>query len=574
LNGHVVPYEVHPKLRDFQNFLYLLWKHLNLPDPTPVQYDIARFLQDRSNDRIIIEAFRGVGKSWITSAYVLWCLYLEPWINVLVVSASQQRADAFSIFTKKLIHEVPVLAPLRPRKDQRTSNIAFDVGPAEPDHAPSVRAVGVTGSLTGSRADLIVPDDVEVPGNSMTPHLRERLFEIVKEFDSILKPGVGARVCYLGTPQNEESLYNELRTRGYVARIWPSRIPTAVQVTGYGGALAPLVSDRLDEPAGTPVDPARFDDETLLERELSLGRSTYALQFQLDTTLSDAEKYPLRCSDLIVMDLDDKKAPEQLIWGRDRDLEHSLPCVGFRGDRYYRPISVDGSWIPYEGSAMAIDPAGRGKDKTAYAVVKNLNGYLFVLKVATVRSEEGYDDPALKEIVEVAKRYDVTNVIVESNFGDGMFCRLLGRHMYDKKTGHACSIEEIRHSTQKEQRIIDTLEPVMNQHRLVMNTSVVEEDTGNMESVGEERLRNHRLFYQMTRISRDRGALLHDDKLDALAIAVAYWVKVMGQDETTKMSERREELLEEDYKNWENTVFVGGSISVEGDDPTEAFLAN
>ena len=58
------------KINDFRNFLYIAWKHLRLPEPTPIQYDIANYLQYGSQ-RQIISAFRGCGKSWITSAYVL-----------------------------------------------------------------------------------------------------------------------------------------------------------------------------------------------------------------------------------------------------------------------------------------------------------------------------------------------------------------------------------------------------------------------------------------------------------------------------------------------------------------------
>ena len=57
------------RIKNFKNFLYLCWKHLNLPEPTPIQYDIADYLQS-SDKRLVIEAFRGVGKSWITSAFV------------------------------------------------------------------------------------------------------------------------------------------------------------------------------------------------------------------------------------------------------------------------------------------------------------------------------------------------------------------------------------------------------------------------------------------------------------------------------------------------------------------------
>ena len=62
--------EVLGKLKDFKNFLYVCWKHLNLPHPTPVQYDMADYIQDATLRRLVVQAFRGAGKSWITSAFV------------------------------------------------------------------------------------------------------------------------------------------------------------------------------------------------------------------------------------------------------------------------------------------------------------------------------------------------------------------------------------------------------------------------------------------------------------------------------------------------------------------------
>jgi hypothetical protein len=160
----------HPILQDFRKFTYVVWKHLNLPEPTPVQYDIAAYLQNGPR-RSVIEAFRGVGKSWLTSAFVCWLLLNNPQLKILVVSASKERADAFSTFVKRLINEIPALNHLKPQDGQRDSVIAFDVGPALPDHSPSVKSVGITGQITGSRADVLIADDVEVPNNSATQML-------------------------------------------------------------------------------------------------------------------------------------------------------------------------------------------------------------------------------------------------------------------------------------------------------------------------------------------------------------------------------------------------------------------
>ena len=96
------------QLKDFRNFLFVVWKHLNLPDPTPIQYDIADYMQ-HGPKRSVVEAFRGVGKSWICSAYVVHQLLLDPSKNFLVVSASKTRSDDFSTFTLRIIREIPML---------------------------------------------------------------------------------------------------------------------------------------------------------------------------------------------------------------------------------------------------------------------------------------------------------------------------------------------------------------------------------------------------------------------------------------------------------------------------------
>ena len=185
------------KLTDFRNFLYTTWKFLRLPEPTPIQYSIADYLQHGSQRQIIC-AFRGAGKSWITSSFVLWKLLLDPQLNILVVSASKNRADDFSTFCLRLLHEMPILQHLYPRDTQRQSKISFDVSPALASHQPSVKSLGITSQLTGSRADLIIADDIETSGNTQTQLMRDKLSEAIKEFEAIIKPDT-SRIVFLGT---------------------------------------------------------------------------------------------------------------------------------------------------------------------------------------------------------------------------------------------------------------------------------------------------------------------------------------------------------------------------------------
>ena len=550
-----VPIEKDP-LTDFRKFLFVVWDHLNLPKPTDVQYDIAKYVQ-HGPKRSIIEAFRGVGKSWITSAYVVWLLYMNPQLNILVVSASKTRSDDFTTFTLRLLKEIPVLAHLIPTEDQRQSRISFDVGPAAASHAPSVKSVGVTGQLAGSRADVLIADDIEVPNNSATQGMRDKLSEAVKEFDAILKPD--GRIIYLGTPQNQESLYNKLPDRGYELRIWPARYPSEDQMIGYGDKIAPLIVSRLENDKdllGISTDPDRFSDFDLMEREASYGRSGFSLQFMLDTRLSDAERYPLKVGDLVVMDVPIHEGPEKVLWASDdQHIIQELPNVAFNGDHYHKPMFLPDSFVEYSGSVMSIDPSGRGKDETGYAVVKMLNGYLYVRRCGGVAG--GYTEEALQKLAVIAKEEEVNEIIVESNFGDGMFNQLmlpvLGKI-------HPVTMSEVRHNTQKEKRIIDVLEPVMNQHRLVVDKKVIQQDYDSCQNLPPEQALRYQLMYQMTRITNDRGALTNDDRLDALAMAVQYWVDAMAQDAEHKIQSRREEVLMDEVSRMKDIAGLGFAV--------------
>ena len=527
---------------DFRNFLYLAWKHLALPDPTPIQYDIADYLQ-KGPKRLIIQAFRGVGKSWITSAFVVWKLLCDPQLKFLVVSASKQRSDDFSTFTKRIIHEMPILQHLKAREDQRSSNVAFDVAPSRASHAPSVKSVGITGQIVGSRAHIIVADDVEVLSNALTQVMRDKLGEVVKEFDAVVMPTVG-RIVYLGTPQVEESLYSSLQDRGYECRIWPARMPDNRLQEFYGSRLSPFIST-LPIKTGIPTDPLRFDDLDLTEREASYGKSGFSLQFMLDTSGEDDQRYPLKLRDLLVIPLDSDKGPGRVLYGKDELLD--LPAVGLTGDYFYKPFEVSKDYYEYTGAALHLDPSGRGADETGYVVTKLLNGKIFVLAVGGLKG--GYDRGTLTQLAKIAQKHRVNIIEIEANFGDGMYTELFKPVLNQY---HQCYVEEIKHSKQKEARIIDVLEPIMNQHRLVIDFNEAEQD---YEKSKDEPRRQ--LFYQMTRLTRDKGSLQYDDRIDVLAMGVNYWVEQMAADESLAYDERKNAQFEENIKSFMAAVDQG-----------------
>lgn len=533
---------------DFVFFLFVLWKALSLPVPTRCQIDMAKKLSAGDNRRFILQAFRGIGKSFITCAFVVWKLWNNPDLKFMIVSASKERADANSIFIKRIIDLMPQLQELKPKQGQRDAVISFDVGPAKPDHSPSVKSVGITGQLTGSRADILIADDVEVPNNSATQAARDRLSELVKEFDAILKPG--GTIIYLGTPQNEMTLYRELEGRGYTTTIWPARYPRDKKDwQSYGDRLAPMLQAELEEDPESfywrPTDEVRFDDTDLKERELSYGKAGFALQFMLNPNLSDAEKYPLKLRDLIVADLDPESSPMVYQWlPNHQNKREDVPNVGLMGDSYHTYQTVGSAFSSYTQKILVIDPSGRGKDETGYAVLYQLNGYIFAMEVGGMRG--GYEDSTLEALAKIGRKWKVNEYVIEGNFGDGMYLELF------KPVAariHPAAVTEVKSKGQKELRICDVLEPIMGSHRLIVNAAAIVQDYQTASDKDGVRNPIYSLFYQMTRISRERGALAHDDRLDALAIGVQFFVESMAKDANKGEREVTEEWLEEQMEN-------------------------
>ena len=535
---------------DFKLFLQALWGQLDLPEPTKAQYAIAEYLQSGPK-RLQIQAFRGVGKSWITGAFVLWTLFNNPEKKIMIISASKERADNMSIFLQKLIIETPWLSHLQPKSDDaRWSRISFDVN-CSPSQAPSVKSVGITGQLTGSRADLMILDDIEVPGNSMTEFMREKLLQLCTEAESILTPKDDSRIMYLGTPQTTFTIYRKLAERNYRPFVWPARVPRSL--SNYEGLLAPQLQEDIDTGAQEwdVTDPDRFNDEDLIEREAAMGRSNFMLQFMLDTSLSDADKFPLKMSDLVVTSVNPTTAPDSVVWCSDpKNVIKDAPTVGLPGDYFYSPMQLQGDWVPYTETICSVDPSGRGSDETTAAYLSQRNGVLYLHEMRAYK--DGYSDTTLLDILKGCRKYNVTTLLIESNFGDGIVAELFKKHI--AQTKQPLNVEETRANVRKEDRIIDTLEPVLNQHRLVVDKSVIEWDYASNPDTAPEKRLEYMLFYQMSRMCREKGAVRHDDRIDALAQGVKYFTDILSVSAQQEIINRKRDEWNDMILNWEDDL--------------------
>ena len=516
---------------DFEAYTNYVYQQIGLSNTTPLQSRICTHL-GANPSRLILEAARGTGKSWIGAIYTTWRLLRNPDEKILVVSASGPKAIEIATFIRRLFEEVPLLNHLRPAKDSRDSVLSFDVAGAKTAIAPSVSALGITSQITGKRATLVLADDVEVPSNSMTEMMREKLLQRTGEFEALLVPDVPSSIIYLGTPQSMESIYNKLE---YPTTILPAEVPD--DESAYEGKLDDWIM--LQGPAGTATDAVRFPNEILFERQAGMGKAAYKLQYMLDTTLSDAERFPLKTHDMIIHPTDKEVGPMTITYTSNNMNVIDLPNLGFTGDRFHKPARYSQDTSRYDKIIMSIDPSGSGLDETTYCVIGVLSGNAYVLDWGGTK--KGYSDEALMILSLKAAEYKVHEVVPEKNFGSGMFTELFKKVLHKV---HPCRvIDDFIVKGQKEARIIDNIAPILTNHQLIFNEEAVRREIEWVQASPAENLQ-YSLLYQLTHMTYDKGCVPHDDRIDALAIGCQYIADLVIVDAQGRLDQIKKEEMD------------------------------
>jgi len=514
-------------LEDFRNHLWACFKHLGLGEPTPVQYAMAERLQSFAKD-MQLQAGRGFGKSVITACLASWFLLRDANATIMVVSATGNKAAEFISMTRKILDLVPYCEHLRPGDHTTDNAFAFNVeARTKIGQDKSCFARGIGSQITGSHADFVIADDVEIEGNCETANAREKLLNKVAEFEQIRN--VGGRVIFLGTPQIKDSIYTHLKM-GYKVTKFPAVMPDKSSIAETEDVDEWVLGLNIEQ--NKPTQPERFPEEVLLDRMAKIGPKLFALHYKLDTTLADFEKYPLRLSDLIVIDVNPDICPEKIIWAKSNPMK-GIPAFGLSGDIIYEPMWVSDVYTPYIQRVMYVDPSGRGEDETAVCVASFANGYIYIHEL--IGYPGGYEKPILKKIAKMAYEYNVNLIRVESNFGDAMYCQLLAP-IVTEVCGRI-AIEDFRVSGRKEARIIDSLEPVMASHRLVFDRRAICQEENQK---------------QLTRIFDKRGALPKDDRVDVLAAAVSHWEGLLSKDVDVIIEKNRQAERNNVVKTWLN----------------------
>lgn len=535
----------------FQPFLVDMMSELGF-DTTEMQLDIGDYLEFGPLYRMV-QAQRGQAKTTITAIYAVWRLIHAPKARILILSAGETRAKEISTLIISLIRSVDILAPLRPDASagDRTSVEAFDVHHSLKgvDKSPSVACIGITGNLQGARADILIADDVESYKNSNTAVMRANLLNITRDFTSINSDG---DIIYLGTPQSIDSVYNTLPARGFSVRIWPGRYPTAAQLVHYGDSLAPYLLRKLQaDPSlqtGGGVDglqgkatDARLGEEVLIKKELDQGSAYFQLQHMLLTAMTDALRYPLKTANLISMRLQGDMYPLRVTRGYG-GVQTRVVTVGGRQYVVSLPHEVSTEIKPLQSTVFYVDPAAGGlnADETGYAYLGMLNSTLYLKRIGGVPG--GYELEKLEALANIILECKPNVVKIEKNMGYGaytvVFTPVLKR-IFDAAGVPVPVIEDDLVTGQKESRIIGTLEPVIGRGSLVIDEDLAEYEAASLARYPVSSRDTYSFFFQLAKITRDRGSLVHDDRVDALEGAVRHFLAtlVVEQDAAIKAAD-------------------------------------
>lgn len=575
---------------EFEDFAELGMRFLGF-SLTPIQRDICNYMQ-YGGSKIMVQAQRGQAKSTLAALYCIWRLISTPSLRILIVSGGGTLADNMAILLKRIIMSWSILCWMRPdiSKGDRDSAVKFDVHHAVKgiDKSASITSKGITASLTGERADLILADDVETPQNSLTQPMRESLSSRTTEFAAICIRG---GILYLGTPQSKDSVYKNLPVRGYSVRVWTGRYPTVEELERYGNGveIAPCIMEAMkvdpslqtgggiDGTRGKPTDPECITEEMHQEKELEYGAEGYALQYMLDTTLSDERRTKIKLQDFIVYGGNTNHAPESIYHSSDPskqilDLAKINAAIGTY--KLYYAASASGEMIDYSHKLLTVDPAGNGGDEIAYASGGATKGFIHIFSMGGLTG--GFTTANINKLLAKCATQGIKAMLIERNTGAGAVTALIRNQIErlsllcrnkdqseemlqlisDTGMNHielltaikAIGIEDFFSTVQKEKRIIDTISPVTRRNKIVLHMSAIEEDWQSCLQYTPASRFVYSGLYQLANITYDRGSLIHDDRADVIQSLIQALVGFLANDDAKAAQQRSEQ----EFRDWLN----------------------
>ncbi len=163
---------------------------------------------------------------------------------------------------------------------------------------------------------------------------------------------------------------------------------------------------------------------------------------------------------------------------------------------------------------------------------------------------DGFAESTLNSLAARAAKFGVNEVIVEKNYGGGMFSSLFKPVLQKVCKAKLDPEEEVWSVGQKEVRILDTLEPLIQAHRLTIDRRVIEKDL-----LQQRDQQKYSFIYQLTRLTRDRDCLAHEDRVEALSGACAFFVKKLSYDLDVVVKRHKAKLVDEELRKFKRNAY-------------------
>lgn len=393
-----------------------------------MHFRIAIWLQkcwELGETRLLLQAFRASGKSTLIGLFSAWLLWRDPDLRVLVLSAESSLSEKMTRTIRKIIERHPLTKKLRPNNPDQWASDSFTINRNRISRDPSVLARGIHANITGTRADVIICDDVEVPNTSDTAEKRISLRERLAENQFILTPG--GRQIYIGTPHSYYSIYAETPR--------PEIGEDEVFLKDYKRLSVPLLTE-----AGESAWPERYDGTEIEKMRRSAGPAKFASQMMLmPTNITDSRL------DITLL----QKYDDELDY---REVQRNM-VLSIAGRKL---VSASAWWDPSFGRESG--------DASVLAVVytdEEGDQWLHRVEYITVTAGDGEDEATLQclRVAAVVRQLFLPSITIETN-GLGKFLpAILRRELSNARLN--CSVIEKVSTVSKATRILEAFDAVM-----------------------------------------------------------------------------------------------------------------
>ncbi len=448
---------------DFRLFL-ILWNQIQGQGTPAVHLRIADWLQARwakKDSRLLLMAFRSCGKSTITGIFAAWIFYANPDLRILVLAAESMLARRMVRNVRRIIERHPLTGHLKPERADQWAGDRFTVNRRLELRDPSMMGHGVMSNITGSRADIIICDDVEVPNTCDTVEKRLTLRERLGELEYVLAPG--GTLLYVGTPHSWFTIYAD-KPRHEIGE-------TQCFLDGYRRFELPILDTE-----GRSAWPERYGEDDIAGMKRQTGINKFTSQMMLE--------------------------PVNIVEGRLNPAH----LLRYSGEIFYTKeishLAINDRKMV--SSSAFWDPAFGGNDGSVVAIVfADEEGDFWLHRVVYLRAGSNIDEATsqCQQVVTLARLNYLPSIAVESN-GIGKYLpQILRREMVKERV--PCAVIGHNNTQKKGARIVEAFETVMAAQMLHVHDSVF-----------------HTPFLtemQEWRPGRTRG---HDDGLDAVAGAL------------------------------------------------------